>query len=88
VFIIHKKENNVASTTLYMYDRYCEPHVAASRVTMSLTIFYVKWQFINETLFGFANLYSEYLCFVCFIPGVFQQFEKMELIRKYETHLP
>jgi hypothetical protein len=84
----HCHQINVATTTLYMYDWYCEPHVAALRVNISLTIFYVKRQFINETLFGLANLYSEYLCFMCFIPGVFQQFEKIELIRKYKTHLP
>jgi hypothetical protein len=48
--------------------------------TSSLIIFCVKRQFINETLFGLANLYFEYLCFMCFIPGVFQQFDKMELI--------
>ena len=78
----------MASTTLYMYDWYCEPHVAASRVNISLTIFYVKRQFINEMLFGLANFYSEYLCFMFFVPGVFQQFEKLEPIRKYKTPLP
>lgn len=70
------------STTVYML-QLRESHI-------SLTIFYVKRQFMNETLFGLANLYSEYLCFMFFIlvPGVFQQFEKMELISKYKTHLP
>jgi len=48
----------------------------------------MKQQFINEALFGLANLCSEYLCFMCFIPGMFQKFEKMELISKYKKHLP